>query len=294
MKKGDLGLGSPLKFYSGEITLRFSQRDHAYYLEDACGALEHIDGVTGTCGILDKSMFLIPWAAKVMGIKLLRTTPYEEDIEGKYVKSILWTEFEDLVHAAKSAHKDILEDAADVGAEAHAWIEKSIRHAIAFTEGVVEKLVEECPSDERAIKCGEAALDWMKKHKVRWIKTESVVYSRNHKYAGTLDGLAEVNGILSIVDWKSSNALRIEYLLQTAAYLWAIEEEYEYGIPDRWILRLGKEDGKFEPWHLGPETIDEDFEAFKLCLTLRRQMRIINERMKTDKKERKTKRDRKT
>lgn len=294
MKKGDLGLGNPLKFYNGGITLRFSQRDHAYYLEDAYGALEQINGVTRTCGIIDKSVFLIPWSAKVMGAKLLRTMPHEEDIEGKYVKSILWAEFEDLVHAAKSAHKDILEDAADVGAEAHAWIEKSIRHAIAFTGGIVEKLVEERPSDKRAVKCGEAALDWMQSHHVIWLSTERVVYSKKYKYAGTMDGKAIVDGILSIIDWKSSGSLRSEYCLQTAAYLKSDVEENGVNIPDRWILRLGKEKGEFEPWHLGPETIEDDFEAFRLCLTLRRQIRIIEERMKTDKKERKPKSARKS
>ena len=284
-KSLDLALGSELKFYDGEVTLRFSERDHAYYL-CAGGDLELIDGVTQTCGILDKSMFLIPWAVKKSAEKLLRTMPYETDelTTEKYAKSISWTDFEKLVTDAKRAHKEILTDASDVGAETHSWIERSIKYAIEHNGGVVETLHEERPSDKRAISCGTAALEWMLSHKVRWLKTESMVYSRKYKYAGTLDGLASVDGILSIVDWKSSNALRQEYVMQTAAYLEATEEEHNLNIPDRWILRLGKEDGKFEPWHLGSETTDDDFEAFRLCLTIKRLSAKIAARIAEDKK----------
>lgn len=289
-KNPDLALGSSLSFYNGKINLQFSQRDHIYYRVLANGSLEPQDGVTHACGILDKSMYLIPWACKVMALKIFQSMPREKDALGN--TSILpldWEEFETLITESKKAHKEHLDDAADVGASAHVWLEDSIRWAIAYNNGVVEKLTDQIPTDERAINCGKAALDWMREHKVKFIKTESIVYSQKHQYAGTLDGLAEVDGILSIVDWKSSNALRTEYCFQTAAYLRAYEEEYGITIPDRWILRLGKEDGKFEPWHLEPETIEEDFYAFILCLTLKRVRASIEYRIKENKSKLKSK-----
>ena len=198
---------------------------------------------------------------------------------------------------AKKAHKEKLVDAGDVGSAAHSWIEDSIRAAIKNNQGVVANLTMPAPEDERARNCGRAALDWMKLHNVRWLKTEHKIYSRQYGYAGTMDGLAFVDSCdgeccylkkfrdqLSIIDWKSSNYLRIDYLLQTAAYQQAEMEEFETDIRARWILRLGKEDGKFEPWY---ETdFARDFETFKYCLLLRRSHASIESRMAAAKKAR--------
>ena len=273
-------LGSPLSFYGGTVTLRFAKDPYHQYFREACGALTHVDGVTSACGIIDKSQFLVPWSAKMTAEKLLRTMPKVKDELGiEYIDSILWTDFETLVLEAKKAHKEKLVDASDVGSAAHAWLEDSIRWAITFNNGKVEKLTEQEPNDHRAKNCGLAALDWMQKHSVKWISTERVVYSKEHNYAGTMDGKAIVDGVLSIVDWKSSNALRSDYCLQTSAYQHADIEEFGVPIPDRHILRLGKEKGDFEPWHLGPGTIADDFEAFRLCLTLERAHDKLNARI---------------
>jgi hypothetical protein len=51
---------------------------------------------------------------------------------------------------------------------------------------------------------------------------------------------------------------------------------------NRWVLRLGKEKGEFEPWHeVGHE---EDFDAFICCLDLKRIHEKIETRMKETKK----------
>lgn len=59
----------------------------------------------------------------------------------------------------------------------------------------------------------------------------------------------------------------------------------KYGpVQSRFILRLGKEDGKFEPWHLGPETQELDFKTFLACLQLHRLNREVDKRMRETKK----------
>lgn len=59
----------------------------------------------------------------------------------------------------------------------------------------------------------------------------------------------------------------------------------KYGpIEDRFIIRLGKEDGKFEPWHLNPETLTLDFETFLACLNLYRLNKEVDKRMRDQKK----------
>src|ERR1035437_7427754 len=167
MKKSELHLGEPIILYNGKVTLRFDEPSWTYYLVRKDGSLEAQSGVTGVCGIIDKSLYLIPWACKMMYLKLLRIMPRTND----RVNSILWSEFDTLVQEAKKAHKEKLEDAGDVGSAAHKWIEDSIRNAIAFTEGVVYKMNDMAPADERSVNCGLAAFDWMQRHNVRWIST---------------------------------------------------------------------------------------------------------------------------
>ncbi len=277
-------------FYNGEVTLWYSDKEHCYFLVNAAGENEYQDGVTSICHIIDKSAMLIPWAAKMTVEKLLRTVPTLDCSDGKWVK-LPRDQFEQLAMAAKSGHKERLEDAAHVGHTAHNWIES---HINAELQG---KLQPAKPSESRANSCCEASLGWMQKHNVRWISTERKVFSRTHGFAGTMDGLATVDSCddpnccpvlftnrLSIIDWKSSNHLQTEYLLQTAAYQGALQEETKQVIEDRWIIRLGKEDGEVEPWHITAEHFERDWQGFLTCLKLSRLMRNLKQTLK-DKRE---------
>jgi type III secretory pathway component EscR len=84
-----------------------------------------------------------------------------------------------------------------------------------------------------------------------------------------------------LIDFKTSNALRTDYCLQVAAYQQAIVEEMGTPIKSRIILRLGKEDGAFQPWFLPENTFAEDLSGFLTCLRLVRIMDNIEERMKS-------------
>jgi len=290
VSKAEPVLGNPIKFYDGEVILRFDETAHIYYrvVDDS---IEPVNGVTNISNILDHSMYLMPWAVKMMYLKLLRVMPRDD----KSTLPVPWDEFVALLEDAKKAHKEHFEDAGDVGHLAHKWIEDSIRNAISFTDGVVEKMNDMAPTDERAINCGLAAHTWMVAHNVRWLRTERKIYSRKYQYAGTLDGLATVDSCqdvaccgriyqdeLSLIDWKSSNHLRTEYLYQTAAYQQAEQEEFGCDIKARWILRLGKEDGKFEAWY--EQNFEQDFEAFLGCLNLYRANKAVEKRMSDAKK----------
>jgi hypothetical protein len=279
-------------FYNGEVTLRYDPKEHVYFLVNN-GELEKLAGVTKTCGIIDKSEALVPWAAKMMSLKLFNTTPTMTLPTGeKIVPQMAWPDYEKLVNEAKSAHKDRLEDAGEVGHIAHDWVERYIKIILqydaeadhtnrAILDTRLEVHLANLPSDERAKNACVAALDWMQQHSVRWRFTERKIYSRTYKYAGTLDGLAFVDsctnpnccphqfkGRLSIVDWKTSNYLNPGYLLQTASYEFAYEEETGEDVLDRWVIRLGKDDGEFESWHTEPDLFDLHFDGFLTCLKL--------------------------
>jgi len=284
-------------FYDGTVQLKFNKDEHKYYRVGELGQLIPLEGVTTVCHILDKSNALVPWCAKVVTEKLLRLMP-TEFVDGVIrVKGIPLEQFSTYLTEAKTAHKDALEDSADVGSMAHNWLELYIRALIKGDVAQQEALLARKCTDERATSCVNAALLWMKKHNVRWIETERKIFSLEHGFAGTMDGLCLVDSCddptccqhsfkdrLSVADWKSSNYLYLEYLLQTAAYEAAYEEEHKVDIKDRWILRLGKEDGNFDAWHCEEEDFAADFDAYLTCLKLCRLRDHIEERMKVQKK----------
>jgi hypothetical protein len=74
---------------------------------------------------------------------------------------------------------------------------------------------------------------------------ERQVWSARHRYAGTVDALASIDGKFGVLDIKTSTGFFPEYNLQTAAYVEALHE-YEIKqalslpreIETRWILRI--------------------------------------------------------
>jgi len=124
------GVTEEFHFYANTITLRFSVEDHIYYRVSELGNLEPVDGVTTVCGIVDKSHMLVPWASKMAIQKMLRLIPTEMVNGIVRIKALTFEEFTTVALEAKSAHKDKLEEAADTGHAAHAWLEEWIKAGI--------------------------------------------------------------------------------------------------------------------------------------------------------------------
>jgi len=61
--------------------------------------------------------------------------------------------------------------------------------------------------------------------------------SHEHRYAGTLDAVALIDGKLGILDIKTSQEIYRDYNLQTSAYFYAMKEVIK-GLETRWILRI--------------------------------------------------------
>ena len=227
------------KFYNNEITLRFNKEDWLYFRVAELGNLVPVNGVTNVVRIIDKSYLLTPWAAKMAIQKLLRIIPTEM-VEGVIrIKPLTFEEFTVIALEAKGAHKEKLDEASDIGHIAHKCLEESILFSLANDpEKIVRKLIN-LPINEQAANAASSGFNWMQGHNVRWVATESKIYSREDNFAGTMDGLAVCDSCddrsccpevfkdhLSLIDWKSSNLLKLEYLLQTAAYQKAITEEF--------------------------------------------------------------------
>jgi hypothetical protein len=287
------------KLYNGQVELFYDDVPHVYFRINEAGERVDVAGVTTVLGTaIDKSYVLMRWATKLC-VETLRGHIYNPD---GTIRHFTADQFEMWLNEAKNKHSERLEEAGNIGHIAHKAIEDEIIYAIKHNHGVVNTTYYRPYNNLLAQSCYEAALKWMKLHNVRWIYTERKIYSRKFDVAGTTDGVCLVDSCgdpeckgcqgrtfkdrLSIADWKSSNHLSDSYAYQAAIYLFAMVEETGMQIQDRWILRLGKTDGDFEPWYLGPEWLEADTRAFVAALELYRSLKSIEERRSADKRER--------
>jgi len=102
---------------------------------------------------------------------------------------------------------------------------------------------------------------------VRPIRVEDRVWSRRYGYAGTTDLLAEVDGVLTLVDFKTSKAIYAESTLQVAAYVMALEEMGHERATRGMIVRIPKTaDSTFEV--LEVPDLDAAFDVFLHVVSL--------------------------
>ena len=99
---------------------------------------------------------------------------------------------------------------------------------------------------------------------------ETVLYSSKYKLAGQVDCIAEYNGKLSVIDFKTANKERKEewidnYFLQCTAYALMYEELFKKDI-DQIVVIIGGEDGSMATYIKDKkdyikklETVIEDF-----------------------------------
>ena len=79
-----------------------------------------------------------------------------------------------------------------------------------------------------------------------------------------------MEGKLTLIDFKSSNAIYDEMRFQVAGYQIAYEEETKKDIKKKVIIRFGKEDGQFEVFDLGKD--GKDKQVFLACLKIKKRL----------------------
>lgn len=199
--------------------------------------------------------FMAPWAA----LETVRYLGWEDEKRTKEVTNGKWTyqQWQNLLKEAKGSYRQKSKDAQDSGTVAHAWIEGYIKAAMNETkipelpkEGDEFELngkLQPISAETTAEACNaiNAFLAWVKGKNIIWHASELVVASDLHRFAGTLDALATINGRLFLVDFKSSKDCYPEYWIQLAAYRLALEEMQIFP-QDAIIIRLPKDGAKVE------------------------------------------------
>lgn len=237
--------------YKGKLILYFDDGSHIYQVNG-----KQVYGVTNIVRIIDKPAlryWAVNKAIEYIGANLKAGVSLDE------------IQIKNLLNEAKIAHTKSTTGAADLGSLIHEWIEKFLK------AGLSKQPLPKKPINKEMKNAIEGFLDWSKQHKVKFISSERKIYSRKHKYAGTLDAEAVVDGKATIIDFKTGNALYPESFLQAAAYLSAREEEdktaCEGGIK---IIRLAKGDKEkaitpFEVKEVARKEIPNLLKVFLAC-----------------------------
>lgn len=148
--------------------------------------------------------------------------------------------------------------AAEAGTIAHALVEAHIKNAaVPSNVGIAEETV------ARAEAAFGAYLSWERNSRIEIVDQEMMLVSEEYKYGGTPDAIGRLDGELCLIDWKTSNSVYSDMLLQLAAYRHLWEENH----PDQpltggfHLCRFAKEHGDFAH-HFYPDLSDA-WEMFK-------------------------------
>lgn len=239
--------------YSGKVLLEFDDSKHIYSVKG-----KPVYGVTSITGVLNKPA-LVYWAANIAAETFLANIKAGESLDEIQIK--------ELADQIKTSHSKKKDASADLGTMIHDWLSEFLN------AGISKKPLPKKPINPEMKNAVNAFLDWCKKNKVKFLETERKIYSKKYGYAGTLDAVAMVNGKMTLVDFKTSNAIYPEMFLQTVAYQSAFSEETGKKITHNLILRLSKENKEkgIEAFEVKEtENYKENFGAFISCLKIYR------------------------
>jgi hypothetical protein len=154
----------------------------------------------------------------------------------------------------RAAQKE-MERAGKVGTQIHKLAEWSLRKEMGQSPGKQPKIGPEAQHGYTAWE------EWRKSVNLKPLFIEQVVWSNEFGYAGTADLFAEVEGVLTCIDWKSGKRVYPEASLQNAAYRHAYREMGHGDCKQGLIILLPKTAGHtFKPVPALPE--EECMEAF--------------------------------
>jgi hypothetical protein len=159
----------------------------------------------------------------------------------------------------------VAREAANLGTIAHGLVDDHI-HGRVVTLG---------QQDPRVVSAYNAYLEWESQTHIKVIETEMQLISEKYHFGGTPDAIGEMNGKLVLLDWKTSNSVYADHLIQLAAYRLLWDETH----PDRpltggsHLLRFSKEESDFAH-HSYPDLADaqEQFLLFRRCYELDKRL----------------------
>jgi len=142
-------------------------------------------------------------------------------------------------------YKAVRDDAAGVGTLAHYLIMCHLKNIGPDTS---EYSVDDI---KRAENCLIKYWNWEKGHKIEPILVEIPLVSEEHRFGGTIDLFANVDGLPTLVDFKTGKAIYPEFFYQLSAYEQLVKEA-GHTLKATRILRIGRDESEgFEERTIG-------------------------------------------
>jgi hypothetical protein len=149
---------------------------------------------------------------------------------------------------------DKRDEAATLGTIAHSLVEAHIKTGA----------LPDPATPEAAKSAFDAYRKWASMTKLEIVEQETSMVSEKYQFGGTLDAIGRMDGELCLLDWKTSNGVYQDYLVQLAAYalLWDEVRPTEPLKGGFHLCRFAKEYGDFS--HHYWQNLDEAKEQFLL------------------------------
>ena len=187
-----------------------------------------VPGVTTVLGVLNKPA-LVPWANK-LGLAGINV--------GQYV--------------------DVL---AQIGTLGHALI---LSHLTGTKPDLSEYTTQML---DKAENCLLSYFEWEGQHKLKPILCETPLVSETYRYGGTPDFFGDVDGILTLLDFKTGRAIYDDYFYQLAAYCRLLADSGHAAPLRAIILQIGRDETEgFSTKEV--KNLDREWEIFKCCLRI--------------------------
>lgn len=171
----------------------------------------------------------------------------------------------------------VTKKAADAGSVAHDLIEQHVLSG---------KVQTDLPEGWQDVHPNVAALawnayaqfqEWLDNTRIQIDSTEENLVSEKYRFGGTFDALGRDNqGRIILIDWKTSNAVYGDYLVQLAAYGQLIKENKGVEVEGYHLLRVRKETADFS--HHFWADLSDAWRAFEIMRELYELMYAINKR----------------
>ncbi len=159
---------------------------------------------------------------------------------------------------------DKRDEAAETGTIAHEMVEAHINN----------QPIPEGPQE--SVNAFNAYLSWASMTRLKIIEQEMPLVSEKYGFGGCPDAIGEVNGYLCLVDWKTSNGIYQDYLIQLAAY----RQLWEENNPDRpltggyHLCRFSKRGGDFaHHYFLELEDAWDQFKLFRKAYDIDKRLK---------------------
>lgn len=163
---------------------------------------------------------LINWAAKVEREMVIEVAGelYQTVSDTPKMSTTAWKiALIDKIGKTKASQKELTK-ASEIGSQAHSRIEWEIKRQLLHDVGPCPII---SPQAQLAVGAWER---WKNSVRFNPLLCEQAVWSDIHEYAGTMDLIAEINGEITLLDWKTGKAVYKEAHLQNAAYRMAVLE----------------------------------------------------------------------